>query len=789
MKVRNCSVQTWKRILTGWAGFCLAASACSEEHAEIAARTAALKAMSPTTVKSDSPNGIPTILADAPTHSLCEFAVYSSSQSQLRDHTTVSGGLVGTSGSLVEIGADSTVNSSIESMNTVTLRSRAHINGDVRAVGDINYNPNDGVVVTGSVLPHVSVNPASIPAQTFTCNAAGTTAVERNQTLTLVPGSYSNVVVRAGGRLVLQAGQYTFNSLRFESGGASDHARLDITAISEDMTLRTCGELYFGNFLQTTLLAGTAASRLKFYSNTNGMVTIGTDLQFYGTVTAPAAEVHAYSRAVLNASLYGREVWIEPNSQITGLGCPVPPVAFDPVKPPTCPTTLDFDWNYRIGGTTGVFDLPSDPNCTATPGNPCPHYINNLNNSRWFVSNTWVGYIAYRVSAFSTESSSDFLKWGLESIPLGSISGSVSSGTRLWSNTSWSFGGVRDALDFMTNGSNTYGGAYLDQVQVCTYLNQIDTHPPNTFDLKRRYNGILLGTNDVVYLKFAATSTNHYSITLWDDMEGAGNDFDLYGRCGSLPTPTQYDWRGYSTDSQEYIEASNCNDTVYVAVHSYAGTGIFSTVLGIHSPGNHTNLRAGTTFNATDGQLATFRTSLQRAMRHFYGSTEGEQVIGQVDLYNSQNCSIGSSDCDGSRCDICFNNIAGRSNGHCAAWGTAGINLFPTCATDGECISHEMGHFKYCVFDEYYDPPSGGSSIWQCGHSNMASPWGNNNNFCVDSDHKTDKDPAAPASTLASVMSAATAAGTAIDSENVTFDNFDYEDFDFNSLVGNVVQH
>lgn len=722
--------------------------------------------------------GIGAPSAGAPTHSLCDYAVYSSHQSQIRDRVTVRGGLVGTSGDSVELGADSKTYANVESMHNVTLRSRAYVNGDVLAVGDITQQ--DGVVVTGSVLAHTTVNPVAIPSRSFTCNTSGWTAVERGQVLTLAPGSYANVAVRAGGKLVLQAGQYTFNSLRFESGSSSSYASLDVNAATQDLDLRTCGELYFGNFMHTNLLGGTQPARLKLYSNTTQMVTIGTDQSFYGVVTAPLAEIHAYSRAVLQASLYGKDVWIEPDSRIDALACTV---AFVPVQPPTCPSTTNLDWNYRIGGKTGVFDLPSDPNCESTTGNPCPHYINNLDNSRWFVSNTWVGYIGFRVNSFSTESNFDFLRWGLESIPPGSVSGTVAPGTILWSNTAWSFGGIRDALSFVADYSVTYEGAYLDQVQVCTYRTSPDTHGPNTFDLKRRYNGVLLGANDVVYLQFTADAAYHYPITLWADMGGAGTNFDLYARCGALPTPTAYDWRGNSADSQEYVDVSNCAGTAYVAVHALQGSGVFSVVRGIHAPAGHTaRLRAGTDFNATAAQMATFNAALRSSVRQFYGSTEGEQVIGQIDLYNSQTCSVGAANCDGANCDICFRDEAGTAYAGCG-WG---VVVQQSYFADGEGISHEYGHYKFCLGDEYVNMPW---SVWQCGHSNMASPWGDNNNFCVDFDHKTDKNPITPVSTLPSAMTQAFTAGVAVDSENVTFDNYDYADFDFNGLVGNIVQH
>lgn len=87
-------------------------------------------------------------------------------------------------------------------------------------------------------------------------------------------------------------------------------------------------------------------------------------------------------------------------------------VTFSPIKPAVCPTTTNIAWNYRIGGKSGVFDLPSDPNCSGTPTNPRPHYINNINNNSFFVSNAWVGYVGFRVNFFSTESNYDFVRWG-----------------------------------------------------------------------------------------------------------------------------------------------------------------------------------------------------------------------------------------------------------------------------------------------------------------------------------------------------------------------------------------
>lgn len=789
MKAKNGSIALRMCLLSGGVGLLLPILACSDVDAppEIQRKGAALKlaAVPSAEAAPEAITGAETAPAEqagpgAPTHALCDFALYSSHQSKVRDRVQVSGGLVGTSGTTVELAAYSRVLANVESMHNVDLRANAYVNGDVLAGGAISQEA--GVVVTGSMWQNTAVNPMTIPTQTFSCNTSGWTTVENGQVRTLTPGSYANVAVRAGGKLVLQAGTYTFNSLRFESGGSSSRAAVDITAESDDLNLRTCGELYFGNFMRMNLLGATQASRLKFYSNTTGMVTVGTDMQFYGTVTAPSAEVHAYSRTTLTGSLYGRDVWIEPDSQLAGIGCPVAPVTFTPVKPSTCPTMTVLPWNYRIGGQTGVFDLPSDPNCSSSPGNPCPHYINYLDNSRWFVTNTWVSSMAYRVGFFSTEGGFDFMRWGSESISLGSVSGMLGAGSTLWSNTGASFGSVRDAVNFTADYSVTYEGVSLDQVQVCTSRSSVDTGQPNYLDLKRRYNGVLLGTNDVVYLRFAGDTTYHQPITLWDDVGSAGNNFDLYERCGALPTPTSYDARANSADSQEYLDVSGCSGTVYLAIHSRNGSGVFSVVRGVHSAAGHTGtLRAGTAFNATAAQMATFNATLQQAARHFYGSTEGEQIVDRIDLYNSQTCT--STSCGGGNCDICFVDEDGTAYAGCE-WGVVVQHSY---YGTGEGVSHEFGHYQYCIGDEYVNVAAG--SIWQCGHSNMANPWGDNNNYCVDFDHGMDKNPDAPVCTNPSGMAQAFSQGTAVDSQNVTFDNYDYEAFDFNGAVGNIVQH
>jgi hypothetical protein len=52
-------------------------------------------------------------------------------------------------------------------------------------------------------------------------------------------------------------------------------------------------------------------------------------------------------------------------------------------------------------------------------------------------------------------------------------------------------------------------------------------------------------------------------------------DFDLYGKLGSAPTTSVYDWRGYTSGGEEVTQASPGAGTWYIMVVSYSGTGAY----------------------------------------------------------------------------------------------------------------------------------------------------------------------------------------------------------------------
>ncbi|MHA1911793.1 MAG: Ig-like domain-containing protein [Candidatus Kariarchaeaceae archaeon] len=61
-------------------------------------------------------------------------------------------------------------------------------------------------------------------------------------------------------------------------------------------------------------------------------------------------------------------------------------------------------------------------------------------------------------------------------------------------------------------------------------------------------------------------------------------DFDLYGRLGTEPTTTTYDWRGYTTGGEDITETAPGEGTWYIMVRSYSGTGNYDLTVTLTEP-------------------------------------------------------------------------------------------------------------------------------------------------------------------------------------------------------------
>ncbi len=445
---------------------------------------------------------------------------------------------------------------------------------------------------------------------------------------------------------------------------------------------------------------------------------------------------------------------------------------FIPMKPAVCGqnyTTVNWDWHASYWR----WDVPKDPYCT---GSQCDRYIDNLKHTIHMVGNKWTTTMYMHFNFFDIETSYDKLVFGNAT-----WTGNMGAFWAGWdAPANKSMHSSNPNFTFTTDGSiGRYFGISTDMLSVCSNRATEDSDIPIPMDNMDRHVGILLGKDDTVFLRTFGGAGIHPTFALWSPVENA--DFDLYVRCGALPTTTTYDYVGYSNGVNEFIHYdSTCLSDLYVAVHSYNGSGSFNLTKNQHATAQDRVLTAGTSWvvpaNDTSTR-ATIENQLRDAARMFYGQTEGNWMIKQIDLYNNGNC----NNCGGQPCGICFKNVDGRSNATC----NGRVEMFQNHGGP-EILSHELGHYLLCVWDQYTDKPAGGSNF-QCGHTRMANAYNDsNNNHCTDLDHKFDADPEGPATTLDDVWD--TGAGLIMSGADRTFDNYSYQYFTFADKVGLVVR-
>jgi hypothetical protein len=201
-------------------------------------------------------------------------------------------------------------------------------------------------------------------------------------------------------------------------------------------------------------------------------------------------------------------------------------------------------------------------------------------------------------------------------------------------------------------------------------------------------------------------------------------------RCNADPTPSTWDYRGYSANAEEFIHTSvdACSSgTWHITVHQYSNTtpSWFKLTANRSLSSRNFDVWADTKgFVANATQMTQIRTALSRGMKYWFGATKGQHVVEHARLWNTGNCS-----CGGTPCDVCFENVVGNS----ACWPQfPSFHLLATIRLgqggapwNYKTIAHEWGHCLVDLRDEY----DGNGP--RCGHSIMgASPASRTNNFC-----------------------------------------------------------
>ncbi len=274
------------------------------------------------------------------------YAILSTEFTDLRDGSEVKGGDAGSKG-YIEAGCDVVVRGSLFSGGNMFLRERAHIYKDVAAINEIREQ--NGIIVDGSKRSNAQLQIPSINSVTVTPGTIDTN-IPNNSICTLYPGNYRDVQVFSRTIITLMPGDYVFNQFRIEP-----HVTIILkVSNSQRINIRSAGEVRFADSTQMIFEGDTAFPySINIETAQTGEMFIGNDCQIYGSITAPNAEVHVYSRTLYYGTIFGKKVVIERGSIVC--------------KPPVLLDIWHSEWAYSPPFSSSIFDYTAVvPDVTST---------------------------------------------------------------------------------------------------------------------------------------------------------------------------------------------------------------------------------------------------------------------------------------------------------------------------------------------------------------------------------------------------------------------------------------
>jgi hypothetical protein len=231
----------------------------------------------------------------------CLAPVYAANLLDIRNRVLVDADVYG--GNELRYGTDGNITGNVVVNGIARLWSRAHISGTLTVADFVEQQ--DGVVVDGGIQTGFSGFNLLIPTKTVTTGTRNLT-LNNDQTATWTPGNYADGLVRARATLRLTRGVYNFRRLVLEPD-----VDVILDASGGSIQVNVAQGIDIGD--RTTFDGGTAIDT-TFYSNTTGVVRLGTDVTFTGALRVPRGEVHVYSRTKMPADVWADRIVLEPDT-------------------------------------------------------------------------------------------------------------------------------------------------------------------------------------------------------------------------------------------------------------------------------------------------------------------------------------------------------------------------------------------------------------------------------------------------------------------------------------------
>lgn len=237
------------------------------------------------------------------------FGIFSTEETVIGDRADFSGGSIGSNGN-IRVGSDAEVIGSVIAGGNITVYDRSTVFGDATAAGNISLGNSSQV--TGTTVQHTTVPAYTINSKSVSVGTQNIT-VNHNQSLTLDPGSYRDVIVRDRAQLYLSSGVYNFKSLDI---GCDGWVKFNISGDGVEINIQN--GFIISDRAKMELVSG-AAEDIAIYVGGSNEIRIGSNSKLHGSLTVPNAKVSVFSRAEVHGAIYARRVELQPDVFTGGL--------------------------------------------------------------------------------------------------------------------------------------------------------------------------------------------------------------------------------------------------------------------------------------------------------------------------------------------------------------------------------------------------------------------------------------------------------------------------------------
>jgi len=241
-----------------------------------------------------------------------EYSIISTESTVLKDRFQLTGNGCIASKQYIEIGQNAVLGTDLLSGNNILVMNRAFINGNVTSAG--NTQLQDAVRISGTITMNDSnVSIPDIPQKATTYGNEDIT-VEDSNIKELDPGYYRDLNVFSYAKLILRAGVYSFRSVNFEPDAEIHIDAMQGTGVNIDVQ----NKIRFADRVKIIKPEEYFAPNIQFYSNFNDTITIGTNCQIMGIISAPFAMIHIGASTAFSGAVYGKRVQFDCDAHING---------------------------------------------------------------------------------------------------------------------------------------------------------------------------------------------------------------------------------------------------------------------------------------------------------------------------------------------------------------------------------------------------------------------------------------------------------------------------------------